>query len=63
MAAVGNERISKIVGYQITKGNFANATSNLPQRIAVFAEANEANQATLSTAATEVTSAQQAGTL
>lgn len=63
MAAVGNERVSKILGYQITKGNFANATSNLPQRIAVFAEANEANQATLSTAATEVTSAQQAGTL
>lgn len=59
--AVGSERISKIVGYKITKGNFSNVTPNLPQRIAILGEANNANQATLDTAATEITSAQQAG--
>lgn len=63
MPAVGNERISKVVGYQITKGDFAETSPNLPQRIVVLAEANEANQATLSTAATLVTNAQQAGQL
>ncbi len=59
--AVGSERISKVVGYKITKGNFSNSTPNLPQRIAILGEANNANQATLNTAATEITSAQQAG--
>lgn len=61
--AVGLERISRIIGYKITKGNFANTTPNLPQRIAVLAEANEANQATLDLTPTEITSAQQAGSL
>lgn len=61
--AVGTERISRIVGYKITKGNFNESSPNLPQRIAILAEANEANQATLDTSATEVTSAQQAGEL
>lgn len=61
--AVGSERVSKIVGYSILKGNFSNTTPNLPQRIAILAEANEANQATLSLTPTEITSAKQAGDL
>lgn len=59
--AVGLERISRIVGYKITKGNFAASSPNLPQRIAVLAEANENNQATLDTDPVQITSAQEAG--
>jgi phage tail sheath gpL-like len=59
--AVGSERISKVVGYKITKGNFSSSTPNLPQRVAVFAEANFANQGTLDTEAWELTTAQAAG--
>jgi len=59
--AVGTERISKVVGYKITKGNFATTSSNLPQRIALLGEANDANQLTLDTDPFEITSAQQAG--
>jgi phage tail sheath gpL-like len=59
--AVGSERISRIVGYKITKGDFSEVTPNLPQRIAILAEANEANQATLDLNPKQVTSAQQAG--
>lgn len=61
--AVGSDRISRIVGYQLTKGNFASSSPNLPQRIAIFGEANEANQAALNTNPVVVTSAQQAGQL
>ena len=45
--AVGSERISAVVGYKITKGNFSESTPNLPQAIEVFAEANTANQASI----------------
>jgi phage tail sheath gpL-like len=61
--AVGTERISKIVGYKLTKGDFSETTPNLPQRIAILGEANEANQATLDLNPKEITSAQQAGEL
>lgn len=61
--AVGLELISKIVGYKITKGDFSNTTPNLPQRVAIFAEANTANQASLNTDGVEITTAQQAGEL
>jgi phage tail sheath gpL-like len=61
--AVGIERVSRIVGYIIKKGDFRVQSSNLPQRIAVLAEANEANQTGLSTTARQITSAQQAGAL
>jgi phage tail sheath gpL-like len=61
--AIGQERISRIVGYVIKKGNFATTSPNLPHRIAIFAEANDANQSTLVTDPTEVTSARQAGDL
>ncbi|MFA6057280.1 MAG: hypothetical protein WC756_03710 [Taibaiella sp.] len=60
--AVGSERTSKIVGYKITKGNFQNTTSNLPQRIAILAEANTAQQAGLSTDPYQILSASEAGT-
>lgn len=61
--AVSINDISRIVGYAISKGNFQETSPNLPQSIAVLAEANDANQATLSTAAQQITSAQQAGKL
>lgn len=61
--AVGSERVAKIVGYKLTKGDFSLDSGNLPQRIAVLAEANDANQGTLSLDPVEVTSAQQAGVL
>ena len=61
--AVGTERISRIVGYQLTKGDFSNSTPNLPQRIAVLAEANTANQGSLSTEPKEILTAQEAGQL
>jgi len=59
--AVGSERVSRVVGYKITKGNFSNTTPNLPHRIAVIAEANNANQASLSLTPKEITTLQQAG--
>lgn len=61
--AVGLERISKVVGYNIEKGSFQETSPNLPQRIAIFAEANVANQGALDTNGKEITSAQQAGNL
>lgn len=61
--AVDTSRISSVVGYKIVKGNFNETTPNLPQRIAIFGEANTANQSGLSTDPIEVTSAQQAGQL
>lgn len=60
--AVGLERISRIVGYKLTKGDFSESSPNLPQRIAVLAEMNTANQSN-GTAPTRILSAQQAGTL
>lgn len=61
--AVALNRVSRIVGYKIAKGNFNTITPNLPQRIAILAEANNTNQGSLNTAPTIITSAQQAGQL
>ena len=61
--AVDESSISRVVGYKITKGNFNNVSPNLPQRIAVLAEANTANQAGLSTDPVEITTLGQAATL
>ncbi len=61
--AVGVERQSRTTGFNIKKGNFSTATQNLPQIIAIFAEANSANQVGLTTAKREVTSAAEAGEL
>lgn len=62
MAAVGAERISAVVGYIITKGDFRLSSPNLPQQIEVFAEANTANQGTLDTSRWRVTTLSAAGT-
>ena len=59
--AVGSERISNIVGYILIKGFFQETSPNLPQRIAIFAEANTANQGTLDLNKKEITSATHAG--
>lgn len=59
--AVLDSQISRVVGYQLTTGNFQEVTPNLPQRIAVLGEANEDNQADLDTTPFEITSSQEAG--
>lgn len=61
--AVTLDRISRIVGYKITKGNFNESSPNLPQRIAILAEANEPYQATLLLTPQQITSSQQAASL
>lgn len=62
--AVGQERISRIVGYKLIKGDFSNTTPNLPQRIAILAEANTANQAGLDVdTPRQITNAQKAAEL
>lgn len=58
--AVGLERRSRTSGYKLKKGFFDNNTPNLPQRIAVFGEANDANQSGLDTDGFEITSAKEA---
>lgn len=58
--AVTLDRISRVVGYIIKKGNFNENSSNLPQRIAILGEANDANQATLVLTPQQITTAQQA---
>lgn len=62
--AVTLERVSRVVGYKITKGDFRNDTPNLPQRIAILAEANDAEQGSFTAdAPVQITSAKQAGDL
>lgn len=59
--AIEQGRISRIVGYQLTKGNFAVQSPNLPMRIAILGEANHANQGTLDTTPWTATTLQAAG--
>jgi phage tail sheath gpL-like len=59
--AVSTERISRIVGYQLLKGDFSEDSPNLPQRIAIIGEANTDNQTDLDTTGFQIVSAQQAG--
>ena len=61
--AVGSERVSKVVGYQIEPVDLSTSTPNLPQRIAILGEGNTANQATMPTEPVVVLNAQQAGTM
>ena len=61
--AVGFERISRVVGYKLTKGNFSETSPNLPQSIAVLAEANDANQSINFATPVQITSAAQAGSV
>lgn len=59
--AIGLERISRTSGYNIKKGFFDNNTPNLPQVVAILAEANWANQNTITTDPREITTADEAG--
>lgn len=59
--AVGIDRLSRIIGYKLKKGDFRTTSPNLPQRIAIIGEANEANQTGLVTTGTLIGSAQEAG--
>ncbi len=62
--AVGLDRISRVSGYNVKRGVFTTSTQNLPQIIAIFAEANSAagNQAKVQASnRLEVTSAVEAG--
>jgi phage tail sheath gpL-like len=61
--AIGLDRVSRIVGYNLKKGNFLLTSPNLPQRIVILGEANTDNQDDLETEGVEVTSAKQAGEL
>lgn len=58
--AIESERLERVSGYKIKKGNFDNETPNLQQIIAVFGEANIANQGSLSIVKKEITTAQEA---
>lgn len=59
--AISLDRISRIVGYKLRAGNFGTGTPNLPQRIAILAEANTANQATIDDAPFEFINAKEVG--
>ena len=61
--AVGQERISRVVGYLLQTGNFQESTPNLPMRIAILGQANTDKQSGLQNTPVEVTSASQAGEL
>ena len=59
--AVDQTRVSRVIGYKLKPGNFTQVTPYLPQRIAVFGEANAANQATLDTDPYEFISSNEVG--
>ncbi|ASD53347.1 hypothetical protein [Flavobacterium phage VK58] len=61
--AVGLDRRSRGSGVKLKKGFFNNDTPNLPQKIAIFGEANTANQSGLTVTPVEVTSANEAAQL
>lgn len=59
--AVTLDRVSKVVGYKLKKGDFSISSPNLPQSVALLGEANDANQAGLDLNGIQVTTAKQAG--
>lgn len=59
--AVPQDWVSKIVGYLLNTANFNTVSPNLPQRVAVFAEANDANQSTLNLTPQQFSNAQLVG--
>tara|TARA_R110002051_G_scaffold38727_2_gene82091 strand:- start:1811 stop:3343 length:1533 start_codon:yes stop_codon:yes gene_type:complete len=61
--AVGSERVSRVIGYQVKAGNFLVSTPNLPQSIVVLGEANANNQSGLDESKKEITSAKEAAEL
>lgn len=54
--AVSESAKSAVVGYKITKGDFSEASPNLPQRVVILSEANTAKQSGLNLAPFEATS-------
>lgn len=54
--AVNESARSAVVGYKVTKGNYALSSPNLPQRIAILSEANTDKQTGLSLEPFETTS-------
>jgi len=59
--AVGLERLSRVVGYKITKGVSKVGGQNLPMRVAILGPANHANQSTVGTTPINFTSANEIG--
>lgn len=62
-SAINSSQVAKVVGYLLKKGDFALTSPNLPQRIAVFGQANTDKQSGLTNDPVTVTSQQQAGDL
>jgi phage tail sheath gpL-like len=63
MAAVGQDRASRVVGYDLTGADFSEQSPNLPMRIVILGEANHANQGTLDLTKKQINSQKQAGIL
>ena len=61
--AVTSDRVSRVIGYKLLKGVYNLDSPNLPQRIAILAEANHTNQSGLTVNPVEVTTAKQVGDL
>jgi len=59
--AIAVDQISRVVGYKLKAVSFVNQSPNLPQRIAVFGEANTANQSTIDITAFKFTNAKAVG--
>lgn len=59
--AVSLDRLSRIVGYKLTGGDFSETTPNLPQRIALIGQANTANQSLIPSEPLLISSAKVAG--
>lgn len=60
-SAIPKGWISKIVGYLLNTANFNPTSPNLPQRMAVFGEANDANQGSLNLTPQTFSNAQSVG--
>jgi phage tail sheath gpL-like len=61
---VGAERLSRVVGYNVSAGNKATTSANLPISIAILSQINQQNESGFDfTVPYTVTSAQQAGDL
>jgi len=61
--AVPSEFVSRVVGYNLTAGDFSNVTPNLPQKVLILAEGNTANQGSMPSVLTQITSDKEAGEL
>lgn len=59
--AIGQERVSRVIGYELLAANFQESTPNLPMRMAILGQANTANQTGLTNTPRQVTSEAEAG--